>query len=170
MVRWQHKFGANFKKSKCNLSFTMTRYFLKRMTGKAAGQTKFFSERRLELNSVLFRNENGESFVLERGVREEKDDRLEALLQAEVAMVPRLAAASGELADGGLQARVCGLGIGEGRRLVGPLPGLFKLEGAAGGASLSAHGRVPKGEGDAASNIRRRGCSAPFASRKIPLE
>ena len=27
-----------FKKSKCNLSFTMTRYFLKMMTGKAAGQ------------------------------------------------------------------------------------------------------------------------------------
>ena len=61
-------------------------------------------------------------------MREEKDDRLEALLQAEVAMVPRLAAASGELAEGGLQARVCGLGIGEGGRLVGPLPGLSKLE------------------------------------------
>ena len=61
-------------------------------------------------------------------MRDEKDDRLEALLQAEVAMIPRLAAASGELADGGLQARVCGLGIGEGGRLVGPLPGLFKLE------------------------------------------
>ena len=72
--------------------------------------------------------QNRESFVLERGVREEKDDRLEALLQAEVAMVPRLAAASGELSDGGLQARVCGLGVGEGGRLVGPLPGLSKLE------------------------------------------
>ena len=58
----------------------MTRYFLTMMTGKAAGQTKAFSERRLELNSVLFRNENREFFVLERGVREEKDDRLEALL------------------------------------------------------------------------------------------
>ena len=71
---------------------------------------------------------NRESFVLERGVREEKDDRLEALLRAEAAMVPRLAAASGELAEGGLQARVCGLGIDEGGRLVGPLPGLFQLE------------------------------------------
>ena len=139
------------------------------MTGKAAGQTKVFSERCLKLNSVLFRNENGESFVLERGVREEKDDRLEALLQAEVSMVPRLAAASGELADGGLQARVCGLGIGKGGRLVGPLPGLFKLEGAVGGASLSAYGRFPKG-GDAASKLQRCGFSAPFASRKIPLE
>ena len=39
--------------------------------------------------------QNRESFVLQRGVREEKDDSLEALLQAEVAMVPRLAAASG---------------------------------------------------------------------------
>ena len=61
-------------------------------------------------------------------MREEKDDRLEALLQAEVVMVPRLAAGSGELADDGLQARVCGLGIGEGRRLLGPLPSLSKLE------------------------------------------
>ena len=103
-------------------------------------------------------------------MREEKDDHLEVLLQAEVAMVPRLAAASGELAEGGLQARVCGLGISEGGRLVGPLPGLFKLEGGAGGASISAYVRVPKGEGDAASKIRRCGCSAPFASRKIPLE
>ena len=87
-----------------------------------------FSEKRLELKSVLFRKENREFFVLERGVREEKDDHLEALLQAEVAMVPRLSAASGELAEGGLQARVCGLGIGEGGRLVGPFPGLSKLE------------------------------------------
>ena len=100
------------------------------MTGKAAGQTKVFSERRLELNSVPFRNENRDLFVLERGVREEKDDRLEALLQAEVAMVPRLAAASGELADAGLQARVCGLGIGEGGRLVSLLPSLFKIGGS----------------------------------------
>ena len=83
---------------------------------------------RTKLCSLL--EQNRESFVLQRGVREEKDDRIEALLQAEVAMVPRLAAASGELADGGLQARVCGLGIGEGGRLVGPLPGLFKLEGS----------------------------------------
>ena len=102
------------------------------MTGKAAGQTKVFSERRLELNSVLFRNENRESFVLERGTHEEKDDLLETLLQAELAMVPRFAAASGKLADGVLRARVCGLGVGESGRLVGPLPGLFKLEGAAG--------------------------------------
>ena len=29
--------------------------------------------------------------------------------------------------------------------MVGPLPGLFKLEGAAGGENLSAYGRVPKG-------------------------
>ena len=98
------------------------------MTGKAAGQTNRFSGRRPEINSVLFRNEKRESFVLERGVREGKENRLQALLQAEVAMVPRLAAASGELADGGPQARVCGLGIGEGGRLVGPLPGLSKLE------------------------------------------
>ena len=89
--------------------------------------------------------QNRESFVLERGVRDEKDDRPEALLQAEEAMVPGLAAASGDLVEGGLQARVCGLGISEGGRLVGPLPGLFKLEGAAGGASLSAYERVPKG-------------------------
>ena len=65
-----------------------------------------------------FSEQSRDSFVLERGLREENDDRLEALLQAEVAMVPRLAAAPGELADGGLQARVCGLGIGEGGRLV----------------------------------------------------
>ena len=103
------------------------------------------SETCLELKSVLFRNENRDSFVLERGVREEKDDRLEALLRAEVAMVPRLTAAPGELADGSLQARDCFLGIGEGGRLVGPLPGLFKLEGAAGGESISADGGVPKG-------------------------
>ena len=36
-----------------------------------------FSEKRLELKSVPFRNENRDSFVLERGLREEKDDRLE---------------------------------------------------------------------------------------------
>ena len=64
------------------------------------------SEKRLELKSVLFRNENREFFVLERGVREEKDDGLEALLRAEVAMFPRHAAASGEIAGDGLQARV----------------------------------------------------------------
>ena len=34
----------------------MTRYFLTMMTGKAAGQTNVFSERCLELNSVLFLN------------------------------------------------------------------------------------------------------------------
>ena len=88
------------------------------------------SEKRLELKSVLFREENRDSFVLERGAREEKDDHLGALLQAEVAMVPRLTTAPGEPVDGGLQARVCGLGIGEGGRLVGPLPGLFKLAGS----------------------------------------
>ena len=74
--------------------------------------------------------QNGESFVLERSVREEKDDRLKALLQTEVAMIPRLAAASGEPADDGLQARACGPGVGEGDRLAGPLLGLFKLEGS----------------------------------------
>ena len=128
-----------------------------------------FSGQRLELNSVILRNENRESFFLKRGAHEEKDDRLEALLRAEVAMIPRLAAAPDNPADGGLRARVGGLGVGEGGRLVGPLPGLFKLEGAAGGESLSTYGRVPKG-GDAASKLRRCGCSGPFASRKIPLE
>ena len=71
-------------------------------------------------------------------------------------MVPRLAAASGELEDGGLQDRVCGLGIGEGGRLVGPLPGLFKLEGAAGGERLFAYGRVPKGGGHGFQNSALR--------------
>ena len=71
----------------------MSSYFLTMMTSKAAGQTDVISERRLGLNSVLFRNENRESFVLENDFREEKDDRLEALLKAEVAMVPRLTAA-----------------------------------------------------------------------------
>ena len=84
----------------------MTRYFLTMMTGKAAGQTKVFSERRLELKYVLFRNENRYSFVLEHGVREEKNYRLGALLQAKVAMFPLLVAASGEIADDGLQARI----------------------------------------------------------------
>ena len=103
----------------------MARYFLTMMTGKAAGQTKAFSERRLELNSVLFWNENRKCFVLERSAHEEKDDRLEVLLQAEVAMFPRLAAASGDLAYADLHARVCGLRDGESGGLVGPLPGLF---------------------------------------------
>ena len=76
-------------------------------------------------------------------MREEKGDCLEALFQAEVALVPRIAAASGELADDGLQARVCGLRDGESGGLVGPLPGLCKREGAAGGESISANGRVP---------------------------
>ena len=61
-----------------------------------------FYGQRLELKPVLFRNENREYFVLERGAREEKEDRLDALLRAEVAMVPRLAAAPGETSDGGL--------------------------------------------------------------------
>ena len=95
------------------------------MTGKAAGETKVFSEQRLELNSVLLWNENRRSFVLERGAHEKKNDRLEALLQAKVAIIPRLAAASGELADGGLRARVCGLGVDLGGRLVGSLSSLF---------------------------------------------
>ena len=63
--------------------------------------------------------------VYESGPRKVKmPAKIAAELYTAVQLAPFL-----RLADGGLQARVCGLGIGEGGRLVGPLPGLFKLEG-----------------------------------------
>ena len=138
--------------------------------GRRANNALFF-EQRLDLSSVLYGNENRESFVLKPCARNENNDGLEELLQAEEAMVHRLVAASGEPADCGFQARVCGLGICEGGgRLVGPLQDLFKLEGTAGGECRSAYGRAPEGGGDAASKGRRCSCSALFASKKTTLK